>query len=72
MRHVTPDDLLSTKQAAKLLRASTRTVQRLVLTGDLTPIRTVMVGRGAHLFSRADVEALRDARAEARTPSDAA
>ncbi len=51
------DRLLTTPEAAKLLRRSTRTVHRLVAAGELTPIKRLDVGpNGALIFDRRDVE----------------
>jgi excisionase family DNA binding protein len=52
-------DLIGSTEAARILGKSLRTVHRMVLDGKLTPEFTAPGGpHGAHLFKRADVEAL--------------
>jgi excisionase family DNA binding protein len=48
-------DLITSAEAAEILGKSQRTVQRLVVSGDLEPALTLPSG---YLFDRADVDAL--------------
>lgn len=50
------EHLIGSATAATILGKSQRTVQRLVESGDLTPVPLDVAG--AHVFRRADVEAL--------------
>lgn len=56
-------DLVTSPQAALILGVSLRTVHRYTDAGDLTPALQLPGPNGAYLFRRADVVALRDARA---------
>ena len=56
--------LIGSVEAARILGKSPRTVHRLVESGALTPVLTAPGGAGVFMFDRADVEALRDERAE--------
>jgi hypothetical protein len=56
-------DLVGTKDAAKILGVSTRTVKRLAFRGDeLVPIAKMPGDTGAYVFHRAAVEAVAAAR----------
>lgn len=58
-RHVPKNEqLIPTKQAAKLLGVDVRTVHRMVDSGRLTPTLKIPGRTGACLFDRADVERL--------------
>lgn len=57
------DPPLSTKQAAAILGLNHRSVARLVRQGKLKPMTQFDGIRGALVFDRLTVEALRDARA---------
>lgn len=60
LRHVPTDELVSTSEAAAILGVDTRTVHRMVHDGRL-PTQTKFAGlRGAYVFSRVDVERVRD------------
>jgi excisionase family DNA binding protein len=48
-------DLITSAEAAEILGKSQRTVQRLVVSGDLEPALTLPSG---YLFDRADIDAL--------------
>lgn len=61
----TTDDLIGTAEAARIIKRQPRTIQRLVAAGRLTPVVTLPGKTGAHLFRRADVEAVRDEREQA-------
>lgn len=50
--------LLSTRQAARLLGVTIRTIQRFADAGDLPAVYRFEGKRGAYLFHVADVEAL--------------
>lgn len=65
------DDLITTQDALGILDyADPSSVSRLVKEGALTPAMKLPGKRGAYLFLRADVIALRDARqATAEVPS---
>lgn len=52
------DDLLSTTEAAKLLKKDPRTVLRYAEEGLLPVARRITAHRGARLYLRSDVEAL--------------
>lgn len=54
----TTDTLIGTTEAARLLTKTPRTVQRMVVSGELVPVATLPGATGAHLFNRSDVEAL--------------
>ena len=55
----TPDDLVDTKVALRLLkRSSPKTISRLVKAGKLTPAVKAPGIRGAYMFRRGDVEEL--------------
>lgn len=61
-----PDNLIGTAEAARILGKSHRTVHRLVESGDLVPVITAPGGfSGAFLFARGDVEAIASERASA-------
>lgn len=67
------NDLIGTTEAAEILGVTSRTVKRLALIGnDLPPAHKMPGDTGAYLFHRADVEALRDRRAERRAERVAA
>jgi hypothetical protein len=53
--------LLSTAQVAEILGKSTATVKRMALSGALTPALKLPGDTGAYLFTREDVEAVREA-----------
>jgi excisionase family DNA binding protein len=54
-----PLDLITTPVAADMLGCSARTVQRMVDSGELTPVMRLSTGpNGAFLFKRRDVERL--------------
>lgn len=55
-----PDDLIPTQEAAEVRGVSVGTVNRWVREGRLTPAAKAPGIRGAHLFHRSDVEAVRD------------
>lgn len=57
--------LLSTREAARVLGITRSAVARLVLRGRLQPAFTLPGKTGAHLFDRATVEALAAERARA-------
>lgn len=52
-------DLLPTAEVARLLGRDVSTINRMVTAGDLTPAVKGPGVRGAYLFHRADVDALR-------------
>ena len=52
------DDLIGTTETGQILGKTPRTVQRMVSAGALVPVVTLPGKTGAHLFKRADVEAL--------------
>ena len=52
------EDLIGSAEAGQILDKTPRTIQRMVASGVLTPVVTLPGKTGAHLFSRADVEAL--------------
>lgn len=54
----TTDTLIGTAEAARILSKTPRTVQRMVASGVLIPAVTLPGATGAHLFNKADVEAL--------------
>ena len=56
------DDLIGTTETGQILGKTPRTVQRMVSAGALVPVVTLPGKTGAHLFKRADVEALADDR----------
>lgn len=58
--HSAPD-LIPTSEAAKVLRVHVATISRMVARGDLTPAVKTPGKRGAYLFHREDVDALREA-----------
>lgn len=66
MQHATQptvDDVVTASEALGILGLKNRSsVSLMVKCGELTPVRRLSVG---YLFRRSDVEALRDARAEA-------
>jgi excisionase family DNA binding protein len=63
-------DLITTPQAARLLGCSVRTIHRLIVSGNLTPIMRANDGpNGAYLFARGDVEQLAKAQEEAGSPA---
>lgn len=67
LRPVPDHDLIPTTEAAHILGCSdVFAVHRLVRSGALRPAMKAPGRRGALLFARADVEALRDARAAAK------
>lgn len=51
-------DYISTAQAAKILGLDRSGVIRRIKSGELHPVQTLAGKTGAHLFDRADVEAL--------------
>lgn len=58
----TPQTLIGTTEAARLLGKSPRTVHRMVKAGTLTPAMTAPGGfAGTYLFDRDEIERLRDA-----------
>ncbi len=60
-------DLIGTKEAAKILGVSTRTVKRYALSADeLVPIAKMDGDLGAYVFHRAQVEAFAARRINAR------
>lgn len=60
----TGDEPCTTREAVSLLGAPDRkTVLRLVESGALTPLHKLPGATGAYLFKRADVLAIREARA---------
>lgn len=66
MTQTTP--VMGTAQVAEKLRASTRTVMRLVASGELTPIQKLPGRTGSFLFDPVAVEALAaDRRAASET-----
>lgn len=52
------EELITTTEAATLLGKSSRSVQRMVDSGDLVPVRRLAGPNGAYLFNRADIEVL--------------
>lgn len=58
MRHEPePLDLISSPEAARIIGRSSRTIHRLVDSGELIPVSRVSAGpNGAYVFHRADVE----------------
>lgn len=64
-------DLLTSSQVAQRLACSTRTVHRLIDSGDLAPVQKLPGLRGANLFDRVHVEALAIQRGVASTESAA-
>ena len=52
------EDLITAPEAGAILGKSARTVQRMIPTGELTPVRKLPGPNGAYLFRRSDVEAL--------------
>lgn len=65
----TPTDLITTREAADILRESIYTTLRRVPAGELTPVTKLPGIRGAFLFSATDVTALR-AKLTTSTPAD--
>lgn len=59
MPHMAPDDLMTTSEVCGLLGIGSSTVSRWAMSGALAPARKLPGLRGAYLFRRADVEALR-------------
>lgn len=58
-----PLDLITSPQAAALLKCSARTVHRLVDSGQLKPVMRLSAGpNGAFVFKRRDVERLAKAK----------
>lgn len=55
----TDNDLLTTAVVAQMLYKDVSTISRMVARGDLVPAVKVPGKRGAYLFRRSDVEALR-------------
>lgn len=55
----TDEDLITAPEAGAILGKSARTVQRMIPTGTLKPVRKLPGPNGAYLFRRSDVEALR-------------
>lgn len=51
-------DLIGTAEASKLTGLDKRTIQRMVIRGELTPAHKMDGLRGALVFRRVDVEAL--------------
>jgi len=67
-----PPDLLSSIQAAALLRVSQRTIHRLVSDGTLSPYLTGPGGpHGAFMFQRDDVERIAQQRQDANQAASA-
>lgn len=60
-----PSDLLSTVEAAAILKVERSTISRWVASGRLTPAHQIGGRTGAFLFTRSDVEKVRDSLAEA-------
>lgn len=58
------DELVGANEAAEILCVASRTVRRLVGAGELATARKLPGRTGAYLFRRADVEALREQRAQ--------
>lgn len=58
--HSAPD-LIPTKEVAQALGVHVATISRMVARGDLIPAVKVPGKRGAYLFHREDVDALREA-----------
>jgi excisionase family DNA binding protein len=54
-----PDDMVTVTELAERWGVTTRTVQRMVARGELTPAMQLRGRNGAYLFNRADVEALK-------------
>ena len=52
------DDLIGSTETGQILGKTPRTVQRMVTAGILVPVVTLPGKTGAHLFKRAEVEAL--------------
>ena len=52
------EELITTTEAANLLGKSSRSVQRMVDSGALVPVRRLAGPNGAYLFNRADVDVL--------------
>lgn len=67
-----PQDLLTSKQAARVLNVNRRTIHRWVRLGKLTPHDTYDSLNGAHLFTREQIDALADQRAEVKAARAAA
>lgn len=60
MSKVTPDaQLVSAAEAAKILGCHSRTIRRMVADGHLLPRAKAPGPRGAYLFDRADILALK-------------
>jgi excisionase family DNA binding protein len=53
-------DLVTTAEVAAELRVHVRTVHRMIEAGKLAPIAKAPGLRGAYLFSREDIDALRE------------
>jgi hypothetical protein len=69
---MTPPELMTTPQAAAVLKKSTRTVHRFRLAGEITPVMIVGTGpNAAFLFAREDVDALKARLGERKTASAA-
>ena len=58
-------DLLSTREAARILGVTSRTVQRFADTGTLVPEKRIDGLRGALVFDRSDVTDLAERRERA-------
>ena len=54
----TDEDLITAPEAGVILGKSARTVQRMIPTGQLVPVRKLPGPNVAYLFRRSDVEAL--------------
>ena len=50
--------LITSHEAGVILGKSARTVQRMIPTGELTPVRKLPGPNGAYLFRLADIDAL--------------
>lgn len=53
---MTESDLITSAQAAVILRCTPRTIARMAGNGRLTPVLKFPGWRGGYLFARADVE----------------
>jgi excisionase family DNA binding protein len=57
---MTESDTITTAQAAEILRCSRRTIARMAEDGRLDPLLKFPGWRGGYLFTRAEVERVRD------------
>jgi hypothetical protein len=64
-----PQELIGTKEAAELIGESVKNTIRRVEAGALMPVKKLPGLRGAYIFDRADIVAIRDERATEKAAS---